>query len=157
MRFHLPPAALLALLIGHGVAAQSGDDGTHGNALRPDTTQTDTQRTNTPGTDTAGRDSLSDDTLLCLGTHPGFMMTIDGARVRFDYLGDGLFSLDPPLERGQDYARHTLVTSRERWPVYFERRDCRVLRATLSTTVEIAVPTSAGTRPMTGCCKWHGD
>ncbi len=96
------------------------------------------------------------DTLLCLGTRPGFMMVIETDSVAFDYLGDGRYTLDPPLQGpGFGFATHELVTMRERWDVFLEERSCEVIRATLPVTLEIAVPTSAGDRPLSGCCKWQ--
>lgn len=93
--------------------------------------------------------------LLCLGTAPGFMFTATQDEVTFDYLGDGQYTLDPPLSGPPDgFGQHTLVTARERWPVYIERRACTVARATLEHVIEISVPTSAGRRPLKGCCLW---
>lgn len=93
--------------------------------------------------------------LLCLGTAPGFMMAIEGSEATFDYLGDGRYGFEPPLTAApQGFATHSLVTARERWPVYLEARACRVIRATLDISIEIAVPTSAGARPLRGCCLW---
>lgn len=96
------------------------------------------------------------ETLLCLGTRPGFMMVIEADVVAFDYLGDGRYTLDPPVAApGFGFASHELVTMRERWDLYLEERSCKVMRATLPVTLEISVPTSAGDRPLTGCCKWQ--
>jgi hypothetical protein len=93
--------------------------------------------------------------LLCLGTAPGFMMVIEDTEVAFDYLGDGRFVLEPPLQSApQGFATHSLVTARDRWPVYLETRSCRVANATLDVSIEIAVPTSDGARPLIGCCLW---
>ena len=96
---------------------------------------------------------------LWLGTNPGFMMTIRGATATFDYLGDGQYGLEPPVPRDRpDFAsRHELVTSRERFGLFLERRSCRVIGADLPVAIEIAIPTSAGIRPMTGCCKKNGE
>lgn len=92
-----------------------------------------------------------------MGTRPGFMVIVEDVdRVTFDYLGDGEYGLDPPLARREGSTRHELVTARDRWPVFLETRACEVLNATLPITLEIAVPTSAGDRPLTGCCKWQG-
>lgn len=99
--------------------------------------------------------SLCAETLLCLGTRPGWMMTIETDTVAFDYLGDGRYALDPPLEsRDFGFRTHDLVTARERWPVYLETRTCPSLRIMLPVSIEIAVPSSAGRLPMRGCCKW---
>lgn len=92
--------------------------------------------------------------LMCIGTRPGFIFVVSGGdRVTFDYLGDGRFRLDPPLVRDEP-TRHDLVTRRERWPVLIEERACRVLNTDHPVTLEIGVPTSAGMRPLTGCCRW---
>lgn len=94
--------------------------------------------------------------LLCLGTYPGFMMTVAGSEATLDYLGDGIHGFDPPLgDRLEGFGTHDLVTMRERWPVYLEPRACEVLGVTLPVSVEIAVPSSAGLLPLRGCCKWQ--
>lgn len=94
--------------------------------------------------------------LLCLGTFPGFMMTVAGKEATLDYLGDGVHGFDPPLgDRVERFETHDLVTLRERWPVYLEPRACEVLGVTLPVSVEIAVPSSAGLLPLRGCCKWQ--
>ncbi len=96
------------------------------------------------------------DTLLCLGTRPGWMMTIEDDTVAFDYLGDGRYTLDPGLAgRADGFSSHDLITARERWPVFLENRACRVVRATLPISIEVAVPSSAGRLPLRGCCKWQ--
>lgn len=95
--------------------------------------------------------------LFCMGTGPGFLMTIDGGTAMLDYLGDGRFGFDPPLAPGEiTYSRHELVTMRERWDVYLTSRACPLLGAEFDVTVEIAVPTSAGRLPLVGCCTWSG-
>ncbi|WP_143535083.1 hypothetical protein [Roseivivax jejudonensis] len=96
------------------------------------------------------------ETLLCLGMQPGFMLTIEGDTVAFDYAGDGQFELDPPLPaRGLSYSRHTLVTARQRWPLYLEGRDCAALGATFPVSVEIGVPVRSRVEPFSGCCTWR--
>lgn len=95
-------------------------------------------------------------TLLCLGTYPGFMMTATSTQATFDYLGDGRFGIEPAIQApGFGYATHSLVTARERWPIYFTEERCEVIGVTLPVSVEVAVPTSAGVRPLQGCCRWH--
>jgi hypothetical protein len=94
--------------------------------------------------------------LECLGRDPGFMLSASGSEVRLDYLGDGVFELDPPLASPDfTFRRHALRTSRELWSVYFEARDCSAFGATLDYAVEIAVPTASGLRPLRGCCVWR--
>lgn len=94
--------------------------------------------------------------LHCLGTRPGFLFTVEaGDTVRFDYLGDGRFGLEPALsDRFEGFRGYTLVTSRERWDLWLETRSCRVIGIDLPLTLEIAVPSSAGLRPLTACCRW---
>jgi len=100
------------------------------------------------------QDGRSGDPLLCLGR--GFTMIVDGSDVFFDYLGDGGFTLDPAIEgRALGFSTHELVTQRERWTVYLEERSCSIIGATLPVRIEVAVPTSAGLRPLVGCCKWQ--
>jgi hypothetical protein len=92
--------------------------------------------------------------LLCLGLAPGFMMTLEDETARFDYLGDGVFDLAPPLalpERG--VARHEIETYGGPLPVFVERAACPILGTELAFRVEIGVQTSQGMRPMTGCCR----
>ena len=106
---------------------------------------------------TQSADARADPSLLCLGTNPGFMFMVEeGNVVRFDYLGDGTYRLDPPLDERPGFGRHEMVTRHDRWPVLIEDRACPILNGTMPVTVEIAVPTSAGMRPLTGCCRWHG-
>jgi len=95
---------------------------------------------------------------LCLGTSPGFMMTIQGDKASFDYLGDGVYAVDPavPAEPPTAASRHDLVTSRTRIGMFLERRECRVIGADLPVRIELAIPTSVGLRPMVGCCKQNG-
>jgi len=95
---------------------------------------------------------------LCLGTEPGFMMTISGGAATFDYLGDGVYGMEPPVPSTPPEAasRHDLVTGRQRITVFLEHRACQVLGTRLDVAIEIAIPTSIGLRPMTGCCKQNG-
>lgn len=95
----------------------------------------------------------SADRLLCLGTFPGFMMQVDGTEVMLDYLGDGTYVLDPALpEDITGFTSHELVTQRERWPVFVEARACPTKWKTLPISIEIAIPTSSGQRPLNACC-----
>ncbi|MGR3435563.1 MAG: hypothetical protein ACU0CO_11855, partial [Shimia sp.] len=93
--------------------------------------------------------------LLCLGLGPGFMSVIEGEAMTLDYLGDGTYRIEPPVEGAPVLpTTHTMVTMRERWDVTLTPAACQVARATLDYAIEIGVPTSAGIRPLTGCCKW---
>jgi hypothetical protein len=92
--------------------------------------------------------------LHCLGTAPGFMLILEGATARFDYLGDGVFDVSPPLALpGPDLQRLTLSTFGGPLPLFVERAECEVLGITLAFSVEIGVQTSQGMQPMTGCCR----
>jgi hypothetical protein len=94
------------------------------------------------------------DGLHCLGRAPAFMMILDGDEARFDYLGDGVFELEPAFTLPQGgVTRLTLSTFGGPLPVYVERRACLAFGATLDFTVEIGVQTSQGMQPMVGCCR----
>ncbi|ROU04184.1 hypothetical protein [Histidinibacterium lentulum] len=94
--------------------------------------------------------------LHCLGSRPGFMFSVEaGDVVRFDYLGDGQFGLDPALtDRFEGFRGFELVTARERWDLWLETRACRIIGIDLPLSLEIAVPSSGGLRPLTACCRW---
>jgi hypothetical protein len=82
------------------------------------------------------------------------MMILDGTEARFDYLGDGVFDLEPAFTLPQDgVSRLTLSTFGGPPPVYVERRAWRAFGTTLDFTVEIGVETSRGMQPMIGCCR----
>jgi hypothetical protein len=94
------------------------------------------------------------DGLHCLGRNPGFMLAIDGETARFDYLGDGVFEIEPSFtlpEAGM--TRVTLSTYGGPLPVFVERRACQAFGTLLDFTVEIGVQTSQGLRPLIGCCR----
>lgn len=95
---------------------------------------------------------------LCLGTYPGFMMTIAGDRATLDYFGDGEYRVDPPVPDAPEKVSslHTLVLSRSDVPLFFEQVSCRVMGLSLPVRVEMAIETSDGFRPMAGCCKPAG-
>ena len=94
------------------------------------------------------------DGLHCLGRTPAFMMILDGTEARFDYLGDGVFELEPAFTLPQGGVRRvTLSTFGGPLPVFVERRACLAFGATLDFTVEIGVQTSQGMQPMVGCCR----
>jgi hypothetical protein len=94
------------------------------------------------------------DSLHCLGRDPPFMMVIEDDSARFDYLGDGLFDLDPALTLPETgVTRLTLSTFGGPLPVYVERRACLAFGTVLDFTVEIGVQTSQGMQPMIGCCR----
>jgi hypothetical protein len=101
----------------------------------------------------AATPALSDG-LHCLGRSPGFMMVIDGDEARFDYLGDGVFDLDPAFELPETgMMRLTLSTFGGPLPMFVERRACQAFGTVLDFTVEIGVQTSQGMQPMIGCCR----
>jgi hypothetical protein len=83
------------------------------------------------------------------------MMVIDGDdSARFDYLGDGVFDLDPAFDPARDgMTRLTLSTFGGPLPVFVERRACQAFGTVLDFTVEIGVQTSQGMQPMIGCCR----
>ncbi|SRR6056297_269711 len=93
------------------------------------------------------------DGLHCLGRDPRFILAIDGDTARLDYLGDGVFDLDPALTLPEvGTTRLTLSTYGGPLPVFVERRGCLAFGAVLDFTVEIGVQTSQGMQPMIGCC-----
>ena len=93
--------------------------------------------------------------LHCMGISPGFLMVTDGATTTFDYLGDGVFTFDPPLPDRIDDSGHatSLVTSRAQLPVYIEERSCRAIGTDLPIRIELGVPSSEGMIPFAGCCR----
>lgn len=95
--------------------------------------------------------------LQCLGTGPGFMLVLEGETARFDYLGDGVFGLSPPLSETAalpGFAQFALETSAGPLPVYVERRACPSLFGlVLPFSVEIGIQSSQGRLPMFGCCR----
>ena len=94
------------------------------------------------------------DTLHCLGRAPAFMLILDEAEARFDYLGDGVFDLDPAFTVPEvGMTRLTLSTFGGPLPVFIERRACQAFGTVLDFTVEIGVQTSQGMQPMIGCCR----
>ena len=96
---------------------------------------------------------VSADGLHCLGRSPAFMMVIEDAEARFDYLGDGVFDVSPALTLPENgVTRLTLSTYGGPLPVFVERRLCMAFGAQLDFTVEIGVQTSRGMQPMIGCC-----
>ncbi|MFQ6552267.1 hypothetical protein AAD018_007975 [Aestuariibius insulae] len=93
--------------------------------------------------------------LLCHGSDPGFSLTIEnGSEVAFDYLGDGTFTLDPPLPPVATRSDHSLITARSAFDVTIETRRCRTLSATLPVRLEVRVPTMDGPMSMPACCLW---
>jgi len=94
------------------------------------------------------------DGLHCLGQSPGFMLVIDDAEARFDYLGDGVFEIAPALSLPDvGMTRMELSTFGGPLPVFVERRACQAFGTVLDFTVEIGVQTSQGMQPMIGCCR----
>ena len=90
--------------------------------------------------------------LRCLGFSPGFMVELSGAEARFDYLGDGVFDLSPPLGATDGFARHDLISHGGPVPIYLERTGCHMLQTELPIRIEIAIASSAGPLTMAGCC-----
>lgn len=94
------------------------------------------------------------DGLHCLGQSPGFMLIIEDAEARFDYLGDGVFDITPALSLPEmGMTRMELSTFGGPLPVFVERRACQAFGTVLDFTVEIGVQTSQGMQPMIGCCR----
>jgi hypothetical protein len=93
---------------------------------------------------------------LCVGTSLPFQMTLDGARARFDYLGDGRFGVDPPVPRDiGPSSLHDLVTRRSRLAFLLVPQDCAALRATLPVRIDIAIPRNGEVVIHRGCCLWR--
>ncbi|MEO1796813.1 MAG: hypothetical protein AAFR53_07345 [Pseudomonadota bacterium] len=93
--------------------------------------------------------------LICMGTAPGFMSVIEDGSGSFDYLGDGRYSFEPALtQRPTGFQRLTMKTMRETWDVFVTEEACPLLTIETNISIEFAVPTSAGDRPMKGCCIW---
>ena len=94
------------------------------------------------------------DTLLCLGKRPSFLITMTEATATFDYLGDGVFRLDPPLSRATATEPRALFSSRTEFPMFVDRRACEVRQLDMPITIRLIVPTSSGPRLFAGCCIW---
>lgn len=81
------------------------------------------------------------------------MLDAAGSEVRFDYLGDGTFRLEPPLtQAGSLASRHELVAAAARMPMFLSRTPCQIAGVTLPETVEVVVRSASGPRTMSGCC-----
>ncbi|MEL6914967.1 MAG: hypothetical protein AAFP13_10740 [Pseudomonadota bacterium] len=94
--------------------------------------------------------------LICMGAAPGFMAMIEDGTGSFDYLGDGRYDFAPALtERPEGFQRLTMTTARQTWDVYLTQQSCRFLTFETDISIEFAVPTSAGDRPLAGCCIWQ--
>jgi hypothetical protein len=92
--------------------------------------------------------------LHCLGISPGFMLVLRDDIARFDYLGDGMFSVTPPLALPLDgLTRLELAAHGGPVPVFLERAPCPMFGAELAFRVEIGIQTSRGMQPMFGCCR----
>ncbi len=93
---------------------------------------------------------------LCVGTTMPFMMTLDGATARFDYLGDGRFGIDPPVTEAIGASSlHDLVTRRARLAFVLSPETCRALRATLPVRIDIGIPRNGTLSVQQGCCLWR--
>ena len=95
--------------------------------------------------------------LMCLGSEPNFMLLVEGEAASFDYLGDGSFAFTPPPRPGLGYSVHRLAAARTAFDVHLAETPCPALDTTLPVSVEVAVPTAAGLRPLRGCCLWQGE
>lgn len=94
--------------------------------------------------------------LLCMGASPSFMALIQDGVGSFDYLGDGKYDFAPAITaKPSGFQRLTMTTAREAWDVFLTAESCRVLTFDTDISIEFAVPTSAGDRPMSGCCIWQ--
>jgi hypothetical protein len=95
--------------------------------------------------------------LVCVGLAPRFALSVTGAAVRFDYLGDGTFRLEPPLTVPRVvYQRFSLITRRQTWPVVLEERACRIRSLSFPMRIELRAPSNGATRSFFGCCLWAG-
>lgn len=93
--------------------------------------------------------------LLCVGTDPHFLMTIDQGGVAFDYLGDGRFTLIPPVDESEvlrSTRTHILETDQGNLPLLIKPEACPVLTSETALSLEILVITSEGPRSFHGCC-----
>ena len=96
--------------------------------------------------------------LQCLGRDPLFMLVMEGETARFDYLGDGVFDLNPPvLGPLGDFTQTDLMAAGGPVPIFIERRTCEAMGVSLPFAVEIGIPAFAGQRPATGCCTITND
>jgi hypothetical protein len=93
-------------------------------------------------------------TLHCLAGPPGVMLTLSGDIARLDYLGDGRFTLSPPLDSLPDsFATHEIATAGGSLPVFVSRESCRIFGLDLPFAVELGIPTDEGQSPVRGCCR----
>ncbi len=90
----------------------------------------------------------------CLGREPAFMLVLNDETARFDYLGDGVFDLSPPLAAPlENFTRTELSTAGGPIPVFIERRACQAFGILLPFSVELGIPAFAGQAPAIGCCR----
>ena len=91
-----------------------------------------------------------------MGASPSFMAMIEDGAGSFDYLGDGSYQFEPALtERPTGFTRMSMTTARQTWNVFLTEQTCQLLTFTTDISIEFSVPTSAGDRPLTGCCIWR--
>ncbi|WP_424970064.1 hypothetical protein [Dinoroseobacter sp. S76] len=93
--------------------------------------------------------------LLCVGTDPHFLMTIEGGNVAFDHLGEGRFTLIPPVDESEvlrSTRTHILETDQGNLPLLIKPEACPVLTTETPLSLEILVITSEGPRSFYGCC-----
>jgi hypothetical protein len=93
--------------------------------------------------------------LHCLGRDPFFMMVLNTDTATFNYLGDGVFELDPALSAPLgDFEQTALMTAGGPVPVFLERRECTsMMGVSLPFAIEVGIPAFAGQRPANGCCR----
>ncbi|WP_424967461.1 hypothetical protein [Dinoroseobacter sp. S375] len=93
--------------------------------------------------------------LLCMGSDPHFLMTIDGGDVVFDPLGTDTLTLIPPVDESEvlrSTRTHILETPERNLPLLLKPESCQVLSTTLPLSLEILVNTDDGPRSFRGCC-----
>jgi hypothetical protein len=92
--------------------------------------------------------------LQCLAGPPGVMLSLSGGTTRIDYLGDGVFALDPAMPApGFGFSRHTVATAAGPLPLFLSREPCEIFGVRLPVRVEVSLPANGGLRPVSGCCR----
>lgn len=92
--------------------------------------------------------------LHCLAGPPGVMLSLSGDTTRIDYLGDGVFALDPAMPApGFGFSSHTVATAAGPLPLFLSREPCEIFGVRLPVRVEVSLPANGGLRPVSGCCR----